>query len=699
MCGIAGILVVHEPGGTPPHPLEAIPEHQLDVLDASIEHRGPDGAGRFRDRAMRSDGTVVDVALVHRRLSIIDHAGGAQPMVHDGERLRPDLVYQPGDPPRLAHEVERRGPVVAVAFNGCIYNHRALRAQLESSGELFETDHADTEALLHAYRRWGLGIAGMIADDSMYAAAWWDRRRGGLVLARDAFGQKPLYGASDALPRAQRLVFSSDASGPGTVATDLALDATSAAEWITFGHGVQPGPIAGTGSLAPGEVVAMLAPETVGKEEDKALHRAGKLPKSPLKGALRSFRLSSSGTRTAVVRELDRVLRDRVAERLEADVPVACLLSGGVDSSLISAYAQELAGPVTTISVRMPDARYDESHHAQRAAEHLGTRHVVVDAQANAAEDLVLLIESAGLPFGDSSLLPTYWACRAASAHAGVLLTGDGGDELFVGYERHMTAPKLNHLVMALSLPTLLVPRAAWPSRDPTTHLGKLGRLAQAAVRGSYQSLLAIFPPAEAKALLGGSAPRFAWGDVAKTPHEQALADLAFTLPGDYLRKVDLASMTVPVETRAPFLDRRLLAACTSLGAELHRGGRKALLRAVARKRLPKTIVDRRKQGFAIPVGEWFRTDEGGMRTLVRDHLESVDPFPGLSRAGVEIDRSFVERMLREHDDAGEASRNPWHGRDHSQRLYVLLVLSIWCKWLAGLRAEERPGAFGPGPV
>ena len=699
MCGIAGILVIHPPGlARPAHPLEVIPERSLDVLDVSMAHRGPDGGGRFRDRATRADGTVVDVAMVHRRLSIIDHAGGAQPMVHDGERLRPDLVYQAGEGPRVASEVERVRPLTALVFNGCIYNHRQLRAELESLGHAMETDHADTEVLLAGYRAWGAGVCGRVIDASMYAAGWWDRERAGLLLMRDFFGQKPLYMSTDHDESPTRVVFSSDAGGVALAGTGLRPLGESVASWITYGHAMGGGPTAGMRSVDPGQLVMMFDPETADDSERAAIRAMTPLPKAPFRSKSRSFMLASDrGWRRARIRDVDALLCARVGERLDADVPLACLLSGGVDSSLISAYAQEIAGPITTISVRMPDVRYDESHHARHVAEHLGTRHVVVDAQPAAAEDLKLLIETSGLPFGDSSLLPTYWACRAASEHAGVLLTGDGGDELFVGYERHLTAPHLNALSVVLALPTWAAPARWWPARDPTTPLAKGARLLEAARRASYPALLAVFPPGEARALLGKGAPRAPWLRSAQTPHEQAHGDLSYMLPSDYLRKVDLASKAAAVETRAPFLDRRVLSACATLGAELHHGGRKALLRDVARKRLPVSIVDRPKQGFAIPVGEWFRTDFGGMRTLLRDHLESSDPFPGLVEAGLEIDLAHVARMLREHDEAGEASRNPWHGRDHSQRLYVLLVLSIWCRWLEGMRAEKRPGV-SPGP-
>ncbi|MCA9302752.1 MAG: 7-cyano-7-deazaguanine synthase [Phycisphaerales bacterium] len=674
------MIRIHKAGdGPPPTHLEAIPEVWLDVLDESIRHRGPDGQGRFRDRAMRDDGTVVDVALVHRRLSIIDHAGGYQPMVHDGERLRADLTYQPGETPIVASEVAPGLPIVAVVFNGCIYNHRELRAELEDAGYVFSTDHSDTEVLVHGWREWGAGWDERVADASMFAVIGWDRTDGSVWCGRDFFGQKPLYSA---LPSGSEqdsgntlLVLGSNAGGAAAALDRLTADAGSVATWATFGHALGRGPMRGMGSLPPRQSAWIRAS---GAEEQST-------PDEPIPRVLRRRNRD----------ELDRLLRERVEERLEADVPVACLLSGGIDSSLVSAYAQQATGRVRTITVRMPDARYDESVHAQRVAEHLGTEHVVVDTQENAAEDLVTMIELAGIPFGDSSLLPTFWACRAAREHAGVLLTGDGGDELFVGYQRHFAA----RWIGLLAIPGLLgylCPTCVFPRRSAVSRGEKGSRMLEAVRRGSYEVLLGIFPPSDAKRLLGRTRYRYPWWDAEDEPWEAALDDLDFMLPSDYLRKVDLASMMAGVETRSPFLDRRVLWAALQLKSKLINNGQflwrytpKGMLRDVARLYLPDSIVDRPKQGFAIPVGEWFRSDYGGMRQLLHDHMNSRDPFPGLGDAGVEIDMGFVRTMMREHDAAGEKSIDPWHGRDHSQRLYMMLVLSIWARWLDRVRRGE----------
>lgn len=692
MCGIAGVIRIHE-SGEAPHPLEAIPEAWLDVLDDGIKHRGPDGQGRFRDRATRPDGTVVDVAFVHRRLSILDHEGGHQPMVHDGQRLRPDLTYQPGETPKLAHELCPDKPLVAVVFNGCIYNQHELRTELTQQGAGFETDHSDTEVLVHGWRGWSDPQATWAKQlEGMYALAIWNRSDADTSIARDTFGEKPLYIAADAADTT--FAFASSATALLACRSIIPLPSIEmygAVEWSRFGYHDRFTPLEFLQQIRPGERGRPRRPNTPARRPSN--HHALRprfLPR--LRRALPSHPAGNTD-----VRRIDTLLRQSVCARLETDVPLACLLSGGVDSSLVSAYANEAAeGRLTTLCVRMPDDRYDESPHAAIVAQHLGTKHVVVEAEAQPAEDLQLLIQSLGLPFGDSSLLPTFWACQAARACAGVLLSGDGGDELFLGYERYKSAGWLGTGSLFLPLePIMRHGMLLPPRRDPRSIWDKLARFMLAGTGGTpqgYRELLAIFTMGDASRLTGRSSFKMNLeaADVVSA-FDARDYDLMHHLPGDLLRKTDTASMLAGIELRAPFLDSRL-AKCAlelPLGRLLPRGQRKGLLKQVARKYLPDHIVDRPKQGFAIPIGRWFRDDYGGLRQLLYDHLESADPFPGLAGAGVEINMGFVRQMLREHDAAGERSINPWHGRDHSQRLYMLLVLSIWAKWLDGLRPAE----------
>lgn len=673
MCGIAGVIKVHDPAdGPPPPPLEAIPEQWLDILDESIQHRGPDGQGRFRDRVVWEDGTVVDVALVHRRLSIIDHEGGHQPMVHDGERLRADLIYQPGETPIIASEVEPDKPLVAVVFNGCIYNHRELREELEGQGCVFETDHSDTEVLVHGWRADQVRVRHCL--DGMYGIAVWERQSSTFTAMRDDFGQKPLYKSNN---RNKIKAMSSNPVGLLNLAQFMtepeASDPGQTRGWIKYGWN-QAAKILGVAeSMLPGTSNSIPSHES--HDEDGWAHA--------------HHLLLNHEIRDLDIETLDELLRAAVQSELEADVPIGCFLSGGIDSALICHYAKETHADITAYTVRMPIASFDESDAAYETAKHLGIQHQVLDCNLNPSDDLIQLIEQLGLPFGDSSLLPTHWVCRSARREVKVALAGDGGDELFLGYDRH----RVLSLIHKLGIPSLasLAAKALPVGRNPKSRVTRASRLLNAAAGEGYKELVAIFPSPFDEKLGLSIKPMDHWG----LTQDKATAlrfDRMFYLPEDLLRKTDTAAMAVGLEVRAPFLAKELVDAAlrTPLDILMPNGERKGLLKQVARKYLPDHIVDRPKQGFAIPIGEWFRSDYGGMRQLLYDHLHSSDPFPGLAESGVELNMKFVEQMLREHDAAGEKSINPWRGRDHSQRLYMLLVLSIWAKWLQRVRKGEE---------
>lgn len=690
MCGIAGILKIHPPGPDGaatrvPHPLEAIPESWLDILDDSIKHRGPDGAGRFRDRAVRPDGAVVDIALVHRRLSIIDHAGGHQPMVHDGERLRPDLTYGPGETPILAHEVAPGVPLVAVVFNGCIYNHRELRVELEASGRRFETDHSDTEVLLHGWRAWGLRIVDEL--DGMNAALVWDRHTGQAAWGQDLAGEKPLYQAAAGPEHAR--IWSTAVTGLASLAKATAADEPlvylpGIESWIQDGSDWIPAVTAFAGSQGEWSI----CPE---HPRQGAMPRDPRYANLPLRSI--SYRRRLVGRAQRPGRDLSDkghaayLLERSVSSRLEADAPLGLFLSGGLDSALIAAFAHRSRPDIKAFTVRMPHPNYDESAAAAETAKAIGIDHTTLDCDPHPADDLIKLIEQLGLPFGDSSLLPTYWVCKAAREHVKVALSGDGGDELFGGYRRHtinLTLNRWRHLLR-------LIPADLLGQRKPSGRSAYLARLTTAARYGGYSELLAIFSTPDLRRLI----PTIDGDPTGYSDFERVDDPLRYDfehyLADDLLRKTDTASMAVALEVRAPFLARDLIDAAlrTPLHVLMPNGERKGLLKQVARKYLPDHIINRPKQGFAIPIGEWFRTDYGGLRQLLHDHLRSADPFPGLADAGVHINMAFVEQMLAEHDAAGEKSLNPWHGRDHSQRLYMLLVLSIWAKWLQRVRRGD----------
>ncbi|HRQ71535.1 MAG TPA: asparagine synthase-related protein [Phycisphaerales bacterium] len=655
----------------------------------------------------------MDVALIHRRLSIIDHAGGAQPMVIGipqraatvGERSlptldTPTLISREGAPyePLRAHACPKCGPgVVAVAFNGCIYNHRELRRELEAAGHEFFTDHSDTEVLLHGWREWGFGLCGRL--DGMFAVAIVDESRAdGVLLARDSFGEKPLYH----LPAIERgdsgcVAFGSTSAGlvrlstiangcvtPGFDASAI----TNTGPWVRFGWN-QATPYQGVTEQFTGQYTQVARDRTQAANDDDDSDRWFGWWGDVLGPRHDAWEPEC----------VDRVLRAAVHDRLEADVPLGCFLSGGIDSALVCRYAAEMRPDVAAYTVRMPVAGFDESEQAAETARVLGVRHVILDCDPRPATDLIDVIRQIGLPFGDSSLLPSMWVCRAARREVSVALAGDGGDELFMGYDRH-------RVIKAIAR-TGLIPQSVWrtlsgllpPARNPRSVAARAARFLGSAAGSGYKELVALFPyPLDRRIGLSSAWPmHYGMTPVARGVDLSGVVDWSrrfdtmFYLPYDLMRKSDTASMACGLEVRSPFLSREVarLGIHASVESLMPRGQRKGLLRAVARRYLPAEIVDRPKMGFAIPIGEWFRTDYGGMRRLLYDHLESADPFPGLAEAGVEINMNFVRRMLREHDAAGERSINPWHGRDHSQRLYMLLVLSIWCKWLRGLRGGE----------
>lgn len=641
MCGIGGIM--RRDGG-------AIPEAWLDAIDARVAHRGPDGLGRFRDRVetdTEGERRTVEIALVHRRLSILDHAGGGQPMVSEAGR-------------------DAAEGLIAVVFNGCIYNHRELREELAAEGHRFQSDHSDTEVLIHGYRQWGRKVTDHL--EGMYAFALWDRTTASLVLARDWFGEKPLYVRMGIGESANVIAFSSDA----LCLSQLAVGRASglAASRLTSESSVDALPWAktylqlsynwrGTTIFALREQSVHALPPTIRSTVETLIPRRPREVHSQ--------------------RDFEAMIERAVERRLEADVPLGCFLSGGVDSSLIAHFATQHRPDLRTFCVKMPDPRYDESAHAEAVAAHLGAKHTTLEPAMNPAADLVHLIDVLGQPFGDSSILPTYWVSKAARGHVKVALSGDGGDELFIGYDRYIAARHLYRHRRLLQWipkqwPGFLAPRTDHP-KSRRHRLHRLGGMARDLRTLGIASMESIFTQHEIFDLMTERG-RQRWRDLPAATEPagrdpmQSLRrfDIANYLPDDLLVKVDTASMAVALEVRAPFLDRELVQAALAAPTWqlVPSGRRKGLLREVARKYLPDEIVDRPKMGFAIPIGEWFRSDFGGMRALLLDHLDADRPF-----GPIELNTDAVKRLVDAHL-SGE--------RDHSQRLFVLLTLAIWSR-------------------
>lgn len=599
MCGIAGILRYDD---------EPVDRAALLRMQEVLTCRGPDDRGLFVDGRL---------GFVHTRLAILDPAHGRQPMTLPDRKL-------------------------TVVFNGEIYNHRELRADLEATGCRFTTDHSDTEVLLHGYRTWEGDLPTYLRG--MYAFAIWDGEE--LFLARDRVGKKPLF-----IYQAER--FFMFASTPAVIRAALPgkvnLDRDALHGYLAYGYTVAQTPLSGVIELPPMKTV-LLSPRRSSTPPPRSTESIG----------------------AADAEKFTRLITEAVRMRLEADVPLGCFLSGGIDSSLVAAIAQqELAKRgerLKTFCVSMPDADYDEAPFARRVADHIGSEHHELRAEPKVEEDLLFLTRTMGEPFADSSILPTYWLSRAAREHVKVALSGDGGDEVFVGYERYAAA-------------RFLQTHAWWLGKVPAFRFGgeqktrraKLRRLAEAArlptEAKQYLSLVRLFTDEQIRSL-GVKARNLRAEDYGEDQFLDTAAsarwwDFMNYLPGDLLRKVDRASMAVGLEVRCPLLDEKVAdAAIASKIEDLMPGRRtKQMLRDVARPFLPAEIISRKKMGFAPPIGGWFN---GPLQAMLRrwlldePHLESI----GLRRA-------MVEALIRDHAQ----------GREHTHRLYALLSLSMWLAW------------------
>jgi asparagine synthase (glutamine-hydrolysing) len=629
------------------------------------------------------------------------------------------LLFQgsPTDPVHYLPIHEDSPNLLAVTFNGCIYNHRELRKELESKGHHFTTDHSDTEVLLHGWREWGWHLFNRL--DGMFAAALWDRAKAELTIVRDFAGEKPLsfgYPWTDspsfvfastpqALIRLERVMVPDPRPRMRTVFRSNVEQLT--AKGVQESDGVSMTRVADklvSVNLAGSELSTWTkalnnVDANVNRVDARSWIRFGWNRAAPLACVDASPRMFRSPLAALDERSEDRgwslklrpdgrvepaapldlasaetLLKTSTIQRLDADVPVGVLLSGGIDSGLIACFAahhqRSFGFALPAFTMRMPDPRYDESALARQLAEHVGATHHVVDCGDRAGEDLIALIERLGVPLGDSSLLPMFWVCRASREHVTVALAGDGGDELFGGYDRIRVYPWLHRLRhLAKFVPTSLL-----RSADQKSIVERARRFVIAA-RFHHSELLAIFDRPYWHMLVGQQPPPPWSPRGGNTFMEQEFNGY---LEQDILRKSDTASMAVGLELRSPFLapDLARRALATPQSVLMPRNQRKGLLRAVARKYLPKEIVDRPKMGFAIPVGEWFRSDFGQMKTLLLDSLHSADPFPA-DLLGLELNRRFIDQILTEHMD---------HKRDHSQRLYMLLVLAIWCRWLRGVQ-------------
>lgn len=624
MCGIFGKL---GPGRGPLDGLRA----RRDLLT----HRGPDAPGEYVNG---------DVYLGVRRLRIIDLVTGDQPIANEDQ-------------------------TVWAIHNGEIYNFRELRGDLEARGHHFATQ-SDTEVLVHGYEEFGTELPSRL--EGMFAFAVWDAPRRRLLLARDRLGKKPLLYA---IPRPGCLAFASEFEAlVRDPDVDASLDHGALDLYLSFGFVPAPRTVyRGVHKLPPAHRLVW---------EDATLDLAP------------YWSLPQHGTRepseSEAVAELIERLRTAVRARLVADVPLGAYLSGGVDSSLVVALMAREAGAVRTFSIGFEDADYSELEHARRVARRYATEHHELVVRPDVEAVLPLLARRYGEPYADSSAVPTYYLARMARERVTVVLNGDGGDEAFCGYDRYRAmqlAARLDLLpagvrqaLAAAGLP-LLAPRARAPS--PALRAQRFLEALPLAPEARYLAWVGVFTEAQKEHLLHPDV-RCALDDAAdpvalmaqamrgsRAAEMANAADLALYLPDDLLAKVDIASMANSLEVRSPFLDREVVEFGVSLPLHLKIRGAvgKYLLKRAAEALVPRENLYRPKMGFGVPIGRWFR---GKLRGLLEDTILS----PRALQRGY-FRPEAVRALVAEHCS---------ERRDHTQRLWALVMLEQWHRELVDRR-------------
>lgn len=618
MCGIAGIFEVDNHA--------VISRDVVERMNATLSHRGPDDQGIF---------VGPGIGLGHRRLSIIDLAGGHQPLSNEDG-------------------------TVWVLLNGEIYNYAELRPQLADRGHVLST-HSDTEAIVHLYEDFGEQCFSKLRG--MFAIAIWDSRRRTLLLARDRIGKKPLFYSHES----GRMLFGSELKA--LLASDRLsrrLDCEALADYFSFGY--------------------VPAPKTIYQKVRKV--KPGHYLKVSSQGVQEKqyWDLSFSKVESRSQGEWIELIRHKLCEatraRLMSDVPLGAFLSGGVDSSSIVAIMAQLMNlPVSTCSVGFKEAEYNELEFARQVAGQFRTEHHEQEVQPQAIEIVDKLAWHFDEPFADSSAIPTYYVSKAARKHVTVALGGDGGDENFAGYRRYYFDQCENRL------------RKFFPPSVRTTVFGALGKIYPGLAwaprmfraKATFQSLsrgplegyfnsISIFRPDEKEHLFTrdfrlklGAYDSF---DVLQQHYDRAgtddllsriqYVDIKTYLPDDILTKVDRASMAVSLEVRAPLLDHELMELVATIPSSLKLRGRtgKFIFKKAMETVLPSEILHRNKQGFAVPLSRWFR---GELREMAYEILfSSSDDY---------LNQKYLKKIWDQHQKGSF---------DRSAYLWSVLMFKKW---------------------
>ncbi len=628
MCGIAGIVNFVEP--------KIDCAETVRKMTIALQHRGPDASGFFNEK---------NVFIGHRRLSIIDLADSGQPMDNEDGSVR-------------------------IVFNGEIYNYHELREEMLECGHEFRSS-GDTETIVHLYEEYGDECIERL--NGMFALAIYDLKKRKIILARDRMGQKPVFYFCNA----KRFVFASELQGlkqHPSMPRDLDFQAIH--DYLSLQY--IPGPCTvyrDVRKLLPGHIL------TVNADTGSQLTRCYWKPDYAKKCDLNFT--------DACVR-LRELVEDAVLKRLMADVPLGAFLSGGLDSTIIASITAKLTDqPVNTFSIGFENPLYDEREYARSAVaniENCGLGKVIHLEKVVEPENFDVvknLINHYGEPFADSSMLPTFLLSQFTRENVTVALSGDGADELFAGYERYLAfrwCSSLDYIPRPLrsvagSLINTVLPEGA----GERTRRGRLRRfidIMKSSPEGRYLRITNRFREDVKELMFGDVLQEFKplptarlFSEIeltAENPVEKVMeTDLKLYLPGDILTKVDIASMACSLEVRNPFLDHRVVEFAASLPLEYKQHGRsrKHILKEAFKDILPPDISSRRKKGFGVPVGAWFR---GPWHALLREYLGR-----GLLTSGGIFNRDSVIWMIREHAEGI---------RDWSYPLWALLMLELFLR-------------------
>jgi asparagine synthase (glutamine-hydrolysing) len=633
VCGIAGII--SQGGGLDEHQLKSRLERMIDAQS----HRGPDATGIW------SEGPC---ALGHRRLAIIDLTdAGRQPMSNAENNLW-------------------------ITFNGEIYNFQELRQQLEDFGHHFRT-RTDTEVIIHAYQHWGVECLQRLRG--MFAFGIWDQVRQRLFLARDRVGKKPLFYTQIG----GRFLFASELQGL-LAYSDVPRNVHLPSIDSYLNYGYVPGPYTafkGIYKLPPAHSLTLDLTETGLSTSTSSYWSLNYLPKLKI-------------TEDEACEELRRKLAEAVRLRMISDVPLGAFLSGGIDSSIVVGLMAAVSErPVKTFSIGFQESEYNELNHARRVAELWGTDHHEFVVEPDALAVLPKLVRHYGEPYADSSAIPTYYVSQMTRRHVTVALNGDGGDESFAGYERYLgnyiaermrVAPGVNWFANSLS-------RVLPDSTDQKSRLRQARRFLSVASQPMHQRyprwltfiqderkphLYSLEFQSQLNETINGRriGEQNGWlgSHFAQLPEldpmEAAMAvDVVSYLPYDLLVKVDITSMANSLEARSPFLDHEVMEFAARLPVGIKVRGRKLkyLLKRAFASSLPPENVNRRKMGFGVPIGQWFR---GPLRNLLRDALLSEQSIKRGYFKELE-----VRRLVSDHLESRA---------DNSFQLWNLLMLELW---------------------